>query len=50
MRHLLCIAAAALLSACAQQAPVKLYSGAEQPVSQVVVVEMASQLRQRTRW
>jgi hypothetical protein len=44
MRHLLCIAAAALLSACAQQAPVKLYSGAEQPVSQVVVVEMPNTL------
>lgn len=44
MRQLLCLAAAALLSACAQQAPVKLYSGAEQPTSQVLVVEMPNTL------
>ncbi|BDX20256.1 MAG: DUF2057 family protein [Pseudomonadota bacterium] len=44
MRQLLCLAAAALLSACAQQAPVKLYSGAEQPASQVLVVEMPNTL------
>lgn len=44
MRQLLCLVAAALLSACAQQAPVKLYSGAEQPASQVLVVEMPNTL------
>lgn len=44
MRHLFCLAAAVLLSACAQQAPVKLYSGSEQPVSQVVLVEMPNTL------
>lgn len=44
MRHLFCLAAAALLSACAQQAPVKLYSGSEQPASQVVIVEMPNTL------
>jgi len=44
MRHLLCVAAAVLLSACAQQAPVKLYSGPEQPSSQVVVVQVPDTL------
>ncbi|MEH6566028.1 MAG: DUF2057 family protein [Halopseudomonas sp.] len=44
MRHLLCVAAAVLLSACAQQAPVKLYSGPEQPASQVVVVQVPDTL------
>lgn len=40
MRSLFLIAVACLLAACAQQGPVKLYSGAEQPSGQVVVVEM----------
>tara|TARA_R110000751_G_scaffold94534_5_gene184454 strand:- start:3028 stop:3852 length:825 start_codon:yes stop_codon:yes gene_type:complete len=44
MRHLICLAAVLLLSACAQQAPVKLYSGSEQPASQLVVVEMPNTL------
>lgn len=44
MRHLLSLAAAVLLSACAQQGPVKLYSGTEQPAGQVVVVEIPETL------
>jgi len=40
MRLVICLAAVALLSACAQQAPVKLYTGVEQPAAQVLVVEM----------
>ncbi len=44
MRHLLSVAAAVLLSACAQQAPVKLYSGPEVPMSQVVVVQVPDTL------
>lgn len=40
MRSLLVVVVACLLAACAQQGPVKLYSGAEQPSGQVVLVEM----------
>lgn len=40
MRSLFVIAVACMLAACAQRGPVKLYSGAEQPSGQVVVVEM----------
>ncbi|MFZ2288743.1 MAG: DUF2057 family protein [Halopseudomonas yangmingensis] len=44
MRLVICLAAVALLSACAQPAPVKLYSGAELSPSQLLVVEMPNTL------
>lgn len=40
MRSLFVVAVACLLAACAQREPVKLYSGAEQPAGQIVVVQM----------
>ncbi|GGD08301.1 DUF2057 family protein [Halopseudomonas salina] len=40
MRNLFVIAVACMLAACAQREPVKLYSGAEQPTGQILVVEM----------
>lgn len=44
MHRLLFIAVAGLLSACAQQAPVKLYSGNDLPPAQVVRVELPQTL------
>lgn len=44
MRRVFCIALAGLLSACAQQSHVKLYSGTELPKEQVVVVQMPDTL------
>lgn len=40
MRNLFVVAVACMLAACAQREPVKLYSGAEQPTGQLVIVEM----------
>ncbi|MEH6389934.1 DUF2057 family protein [Pseudomonas profundi] len=44
MRRVMCIALAGLLSACAQQSHVKLYSGTELPKEQVVVVQVPDTL------
>ncbi|NLY17317.1 MAG: DUF2057 domain-containing protein [Gammaproteobacteria bacterium] len=40
MRNLLCLFFAGLLTACAQQPQIKLYSGNEQPAKQLVIVEV----------
>lgn len=48
MRRLLILAVAGLLSACAQQAPIQLYSGAPQAQSQVLTLVVPGELEIRT--
>lgn len=48
MRNILCIAFALLLTACAQNAPIRLYDGAERSAAQVVVVQVPADLEVET--
>lgn len=48
MRNLACIALALLLTACAQNAPIKLYEGAERPAGQVLTVRIPADLEVET--
>lgn len=48
MRNILCIALALLLTACAQNAPIRLYEGAERNPAQLLVVRVPADLEVET--